>query len=217
MGVEEKIYRVPDIGEVVVRKSVRARRLSIRIHPDKGVVVTLPCGVPYPVGLAFLRMKIRWVREVVERQKAVMENVRIPDRDEVEELRKKAHAVLKPRIAVLAEKYGFCYRRIAIKHNSSNWGSCSTLGNINLNLNLVRLPEALRDYVLLHELCHLRHHDHGAEFHALLERLCGDNLECLAGAGDGLAAELLARTERSKAKFPVHYIMTGEIRKYRLY
>ena len=54
----------------------------------------------------------------------------------------------------------------------SNWGSCSELGNINLNLNLMRLPEHLRDYVMLHELCHLRHLDHGPEFHALLESLC---------------------------------------------
>ncbi len=50
-------------------------------------------------------------------------------------------------------------------------------GNINLNINLVRLPHELRDYVFLHELCHLRHMNHGPEFHALLESLCPGHLQ----------------------------------------
>ena len=62
-------------------------------------------------------------------------------------------------ILELAARHGFSYNRVAIKHNASNWGSCSTKGNINLNLNIVRLPKVLQDYVLIHELCHLRHHD----------------------------------------------------------
>ena len=68
--------------------------------------------------------------------------------------------------------YGFTVNRVAIKHNVSNWGSCSSKGNVNLNLNLVRLPEELRDFVMLHELCHLKYMNHGAGFHALLESLC---------------------------------------------
>ena len=79
---------------------------------------------------------------------------------------------LPARLAELAKEYSFEYNQVRIKHNVSNWGSCSRKGNINLNLNLVRVPEDLRDYVLLHELCHLRHPNHGPEFHALLESLC---------------------------------------------
>ena len=91
---------------------------------------------------------------------------------EVERLRAEAKAALPPRLAELAARYGFTYNKVRIKHNSSNWGSCSELGNINLNLNLMRLPEHLRDYVMLHELCHLRYLNHGPEFHALLESVC---------------------------------------------
>ena len=54
----------------------------------------------------------------------------------------------------------------------SNWGSCSSLKNINLNLRLVTLPDVLRDYVMLHELCHLKYLNHGPQFHALLESVC---------------------------------------------
>ena len=87
-------------------------------------------------------------------------------------MRLKAKRILPQRLAELAGKYSFEYNQVRIKHNVSNWGSCSRKGNINLNLNLVRVPEDLRDYVILHELCHLRHPNHGPDFHALLESLC---------------------------------------------
>ena len=94
---------------------------------------------------------------------------------EVERLRIQAKAALPPRLAELAALHGFTYNNVRIKHNVSNWGSCSELGNINLNLNLMRVPEHLRDYVMLHELCHLRYMNHGPEFHALLEDVCPDH------------------------------------------
>ena len=97
---------------------------------------------------------------------------KLPETEEVAALRKEAKAVLPPRLRELALKHGFVVNRIAIKHNASSWGSCSSKGNINLNLNLMRVPEHLRDYVMLHELCHLRHMNHSAEFHALLESMC---------------------------------------------
>lgn len=91
---------------------------------------------------------------------------------EVEMLRAAAKAYLPLRLAELAQAHGFCYNSVRIKHNVSNWGSCSSIKNINLNLNLMRVPKDLQDYVMLHELCHLRHLNHGPEFHALLETLC---------------------------------------------
>lgn len=97
---------------------------------------------------------------------------RLPVTPEVDRLRKEAKAYLPKRVAELAAEHGFEYNRVYIKHNSSNWGSCSSKKNINLNLNLMRVPAELQDYVILHELCHLRHMNHGKEFHALLESLC---------------------------------------------
>ncbi len=93
----------------------------------------------------------------------------VPD----EALRAEAKAWLVPRLAQLASEHGFSYNKVFIKNNVSNWGSCSTKGNINLNMQLMRLPEELRDYVMLHELCHLKQLNHGPEFHALLDSLCG--------------------------------------------
>lgn len=97
---------------------------------------------------------------------------KLPETAEVAELRKQAKEYLPGRLAELAALYGFSYNQIRIKHNVSNWGSCSSKGNINLNLNLMRLPSELQDYVMLHELCHLKYMNHGKEFHALLESVC---------------------------------------------
>ena len=100
-----------------------------------------------------------------------------------EVLREEAKILLPQKLSYFAEQYGFKFRKVTIKHNSSNWGSCSRAGNINLNLNLIRLPEPLCDYVLLHELCHLKEPNHGPHFHALLERLCLSNIRHLIDLG----------------------------------
>lgn len=92
------------------------------------------------------------------------------------EISKEAHTWLPARTAGLASKYGFSYNRIAIKHNKTNWGSCSSKHNINLNMTLMLLPEYLRDYVILHELSHLKVFNHGAPFHKLLDKLCLEHI-----------------------------------------
>ncbi len=101
----------------------------------------------------------------------------------VEVLREEAKILLPQKLSYFSDQYGFHFHKVTIKHNSSNWGSCSRAGNINLNLNLIRLPEPLCDYVLLHELCHLKEPNHGPRFHALLERLCLSNISHLIDLG----------------------------------
>ena len=96
---------------------------------------------------------------------------------QVEMLRVQAKEALPPRLAQLAAQHGFTYNKVFIKNNVSNWGSCSSKGNINLNLRLVGLPQELQDYVMLHELCHLKYLNHGQEFHALLESVCPGHRE----------------------------------------
>ena len=102
---------------------------------------------------------------------------RAPSGPEIEVLRNEARRLLPARLAELAALYGFAYNRVVIKNNVSNWGSCSSKGNINLNLRLVKLPQELQDYVMLHELCHLKQTNHGPEFHRLLESVCPGHRE----------------------------------------
>lgn len=211
-----KIIIDPEIGEVTFRKSVRSSRMSIRVHPVKGVTVTVPYILPYAAAQAFFQMRREWVLETMARQKEKFKDVHVPSEAEIESLRRQAKKELPRRLAILADRYDFLYNRVAIKHNATNWGSCSAKGNINLNLNIVRLPGVLQDYILLHELCHLRHHDHGHGFHLLLEHVLTDNLLKMVDEGDPLALDLARKAAASKAKYPLDHIFTKEIKQYQL-
>ena len=218
----EKILTDPQVGEVLLVKSDRSRSISIRVHPVKGVRVSVPRIVPFAAAVAFYKMKRNWVLEVMARQRERFKDVRVASPDEVEALRRKAKAELPSRLAELAGRYGFVYNRVVIKHNATNWGSCSSKNNINLNLNIVRLPKVLQDYILLHELCHLRHHDHGHAFHLLLEHLLTDNLmklladTSLSNEDAALNSNLAKKAAVSKARFPVDYTMSRAIKQYKL-
>ena len=212
----EKIINDPKIGEVTFRKSVRSRSMSIRVHPFKGVSFSVPYVVPYSVAPAFFLTRRDWVIETMTKQKERYKDVVTPSSDEIEGWRRKAKAELPPRLAFLAARHGFSYNRVTIKHNATNWGSCSAKSNINLNLNIVRMPKVLQDYVLLHELCHLKHQDHGHAFHLLLEHVLTDNVIRLMDDGDTYAADLARRAAVTRAKYPLDHVMTGEIKKYRV-
>ena len=213
---EMKILQDPEIGEVTFKKSVRSRSISIRVHPVKGVTVSVPYIVPFAVARIFFEARRGWILETMAKQKERYKDVKVASPDEVEALRRQAKRELPPRLAEFAERYGFTYNRVTIKHNATNWGSCSGKGNINLNLNIVRLPKVLQDYVLLHELCHLRHQDHGQGFHLLLEHVLTDNLMRDLDGPDALASELARKAAVSKARYPLDYTFTRAIKAFRL-
>lgn len=223
INVSEKIINDPQIGLIKFRKSLRSRSISIRVHPVKGVSVTVPYIVPYAAALAFFKVRRDWVMQTIARQKERAGSVYMPSEAEVEALRRQAKAELPGRLAELAACYGFSYNRVTVKHNASNWGSCSSKGNINLNLNIVRLPRILQDYIMLHELCHLRHQDHGQAFHLLLEHVLTDHiLKLMSGdmpisEGDrALVVEIARKGASSKARYPLDYTITRAIKQYPL-
>ena len=217
---EMNILQDPQIGEVVFKKSIRSRSISIRVHPVKGVSVTVPYIVPYAAARLFFGARREWILETMAKQKERYKDVSPMSAEEIESLRRQAKAQLPGRLAEFASRYGFTYNRVAIKHNSTNWGSCSSKGNINLNLSIMRLPRILQDYVLLHELCHLRHQDHGHAFHLLLEHLLTDHivrfLDSASPEERPLAAELARKAALSKARYPLDYTITRAIKQYRM-
>ncbi len=72
------------------------------------------------------------------------------------------------------ESLGIAYPQLVIREMKSRWGSCTPGGRILLNLKLIQAPKDLIDYVVLHELCHLKEHNHSPAFYALLDRVLPD-------------------------------------------
>ncbi len=87
-------------------------------------------------------------------------------------LREIARAELGPRLLELANGLGLVVRRVTIRNQQTRWGSCSSDGAISLNWRLVQMPPAVRDYILVHELVHLREAGHGRRFWQRLEQAC---------------------------------------------
>jgi len=121
-------------------------------------------------------------------------SVRVASADDVRpeierDLRVLAAGRLIPRLRELAVEHGLEVREVTIRNQRSRWGSCSRSGAIALNLRLVQMPPAIRDYVLIHELMHLKQQNHGPRFWSLVERACPGFLAAerwLRHAGRGL-------------------------------
>jgi predicted metal-dependent hydrolase len=81
---------------------------------------------------------------------------------------------LPPRVRELAAQNIFSVQRVTVRNQKSRWGSCSRRGTISLNWRLIQTPEFVRDYIILHELAHLRHMNHSERFWSEVKRLCPD-------------------------------------------
>ena len=82
--------------------------------------------------------------------------------------------VLTERVRYFADLLGVSYGRLTIRSQRTRWGSCSAKGNLNFNCLLMLCPEDVRNYVVIHELCHRRHLNHSADFWAEVEKYCPD-------------------------------------------
>ncbi len=87
-------------------------------------------------------------------------------------LKETLHEYSKPILDEYSEKIGYTYNKITIRKTKSKWWSCSTDQNIALNLSLIHLPTQFIKYVIIHEVCHLQHKNHGKHFWELVEKHC---------------------------------------------
>jgi len=148
---------------VVFNKSFRARRLTVSIKPFKPVRVTFPARVSQKKAQEFLESNIEWVKKAILKMKEIEKQT--PAKIDLPKINKtQAKIFLTSQLKFLADKYSFTYNKVSVRNQKTRWGSCSGSNNINLNINLVRLPEELQDYVLLHELVHTKIKNHSRKF-----------------------------------------------------
>lgn len=103
-----------------------------------------------------------------------------PGRKAYELHKEAARAKVHARLRHFGERYGLTWNRVAIRDQRRRWGSCSSRGNLNFNYRLIFLPDHLFDYIIIHELCHLREMNHGPAFWSLVSKECPLYLACIA-------------------------------------
>ena len=151
----------------------RARRYVIRVRDDGSVRVTIPRGGSKREAAEFARRQRRWVES--QRRRHALETG--PPRDAtppavVSRLRVQATQELPARLLELAAVHSLRVARISVRNQRWRWGSCSPDGHICLNWRLVQMPPEIRDYVMIHELMHLKRLDHSPRFWKLVAAAC---------------------------------------------
>ena len=172
MNPQATTIDIPSLGPVLFTASSKAKYLSITIKPDRTIRIAIPQGVSLPAAMKFLKSKTSWAKRHLDTLQMLQQNRAqgsLPALGTTS-----PGSVLSARLNELAGKYGFTYNRLFIRNQRTRWGTCSSRNNISLNINLLKLPQELQDYVMLHELAHTKHKNHSREFWAEMDRLVGD-------------------------------------------
>jgi len=174
LKMKSKIIEIDSVGQMLFERSNRAKHIRISVKPFKGVRVAVPYGVSFDQARQFAQSKRNWIKKHLYKMKQVEKEHESFSKHSTEINRAEAGKKLVNRLDELSEQHGFSYNKVSVRNQKTRWGSCSSKNNISLNMNLVRLPDEMIDYVLLHELVHTRIKNHSHEFWAELDKLVGD-------------------------------------------
>lgn len=163
--IAEKVYMSSGIEAALeFRQSRRAYRCRIKIDKKGKVIVVVP-NLIFGRRLAekFLNENLDWVNKKLAKFNSSV--IALPDdeRDYLN-LKKQALDMVCDKLEKFNKTYNFEFNKVSIKRHSSRWGSCSSKKNLNFNYKLVYLEDEIRDYLVVHELCHLKQMNHSKKF-----------------------------------------------------
>ena len=151
---------------------IRSNRktIAIEITPRGEVIVRCPLRMANRDIQKFLSARATWIQTHL----ASLPKVTPLSEKEHRALIRSAKDFFPERVRSFAESMNVTHGRITIRSQHSRWGSCSASGNLNFNCLLMLCPEEVRDYVVIHELCHRRQLNHSSAFWAEVEAACPD-------------------------------------------
>ncbi len=170
-----------DLGQgkisYTLKRFRRQKRINMHVRDD-GLLVTAALSVPiYEIERALHRNKT-WLMKNISHH-AVAQTLTV-DPLVVAHLKKRLLPKIQQKLAFYNTHYNFTYTRVTIRNQRSRWGSCSSSGSLNFNVHLAGLSELLIDYVVVHELCHIKEMNHSPAFWALVEECIPSYKKCRA-------------------------------------
>jgi predicted metal-dependent hydrolase len=165
---------LPFEPDLIFVRHPRAKRYLLRVADDGRVRVTMPRWGSKRDAVAFAERERGWIeKQLRQNDERLARQQSAPLAPEVERaLRARAKRDLPIRLLELARDHGLTVTRVSIRNQRSRWGSCSRRGHICLNWRLIRMPDDIRDYVMIHELMHLKRMDHSPRFWKLVMQAC---------------------------------------------
>ena len=151
----------PEHWNLRVTKHHFAKKITLKVGV-KGVRVTVPPRTPLSVGKAFALSKAEWV----EQQLAAIKNKGLQTGGSAPSAAQKrtARKLVEQRLEFWNQFYDLDWSGVSIRNQSPRWGSCSSNSHLSFNWRIIELPPHLQDYIIVHEICHLKHMNHSKQF-----------------------------------------------------
>lgn len=147
------------------------RRMRLTIHQNGAFVVSAPMAMSLWRIESFINQKARWIISKLQHfQKIRTQAHKLGIVGGYSDHKNKAQQIALNKVAQFNQIYNFPVNKIIIKNHKTLWGSCSKKGNLNFNYKIALLPERHIDYIIVHELCHLKEFNHSQNFWNLVEK-----------------------------------------------
>lgn len=153
--------------------------MRLTIYGDGRLVATMPGRMRESIMEDFISEKADWILKKIEHFRIFYgrrwnRQLLKVSQKEYEKRRQEAQKLIEEKISSFNETYGFSYNKIFVRNQKTRWGSCSQKGNLSFNYKIVFLPVKLANYIVVHELCHLREFNHSSKFWKLVEKTIPD-------------------------------------------
>lgn len=164
------------MGQIKVIRSKR-RTIALTVDDELNVIVRAPFLMPDKVINSFIKQNEKWIEKQTEKKRQYIENHPPLTKEQEAELKKAALEILPQKVKHYAEIMGVSPTGIKITSAKKRFGSCSGKNSLCFSFMLMQYPEEAVDYVVVHELAHIRHHNHSRDFYRFIEKYMPDYKE----------------------------------------
>jgi len=160
-----------DNTPIETRRSNRAKRISLAVHPGGRAVLTIPPRASQQLVEGFLYQHKNWLKQQIIKASKIDDGIPLPaGRKDYLRNKEKARRFILTCLEKHNQNYRLRFCRVSVKNLYASWGSCSSKKNLNFNYKLIHLPTHLAEYIVVHELCHLKEMNHSARFWDLVSK-----------------------------------------------